>query len=217
MTVSCSKNKAIKIWDAIDYTKTMSLPGNKALFSPSGNKIITIHSAFTATLWNAQTLQALTTEKPLILQGHTNRINSAVFNSAEDKVLTISKDKTALLWNALTGTVLVTFKGHEKTIISGAFNDSEDQIVTTSKDHTAKIWDAKKGTLLVTLGIASTLKDMNLYFFTWALFNKTDDHLITLSTRRTLELWDISSVKQIELDKAEFLNKGTKELDCCLQ
>jgi len=65
----------------------------QAAFSPRGRYIVSAHWNNNVFVWDASTLQQLTT-----LEGHSNFVRSAAFSSDGERFVTASDDGTARVW-----------------------------------------------------------------------------------------------------------------------
>ncbi|HLP59584.1 MAG TPA: caspase family protein, partial [Candidatus Deferrimicrobium sp.] len=142
---------------------------NSAVFSHSGNKMLTASEDKTVKLWDPQgkLLQEFT---------HENAVTSAVFSPDDQTILTVSRDKAARLWN-LQGRLMQEFT-HEKIVTSAVFSPDGLTILTASNDNTARLWNLQ-GELLK---VISHRSDVNA-----ARFSPDGTKIFTLS--RNLNAW----------------------------
>jgi len=103
-------------------------------FSSDGTKLIVGYDNGTARLWEKHD------STYVILEGHTDIINSVAFSPDGTKILTTSSDGTARLWN-YSGTQITVLKGHQDEIYFGAFSLDGSEIFTGSIDGTIKAWN----------------------------------------------------------------------------
>mmetsp|Transcript_88963 Transcript_88963/g.272477 ORF Transcript_88963/g.272477 Transcript_88963/m.272477 type:complete len:123 (-) Transcript_88963:351-719(-) len=90
---------------------------SSAVFSPTGDRVLTASTDGSAIMWNASTGEVLQR-----FTGHSGSVTSAVFSPTGDYVLTTAWDSPAKLWNALSGEVLNAFVGSgEGGVQSAAF------------------------------------------------------------------------------------------------
>lgn len=142
---------------------------NCAVFSPSGNRMLTASEDKTAKLWDLQ-------GKLLQEFKHENPVTSAVFSPDERTILTVSRDKSARLWN-LQDQLLQKFT-HEKIVNSAVFSPDGRAILTASDDNTARLWNPQ-GELLK---VISHRSDVNA-----ARYSPDGTRILTLS--RDLNAW----------------------------
>jgi WD40 repeat protein len=114
-------------------------------FNLAGDRVVIGSADGTVRIWNS------TTDKTLLIKGHSKTIISASLNSVGDKLVTGSSDGTAKVWNVKTGELLYALEGHEGSISSVSFNPDGDKIITASTDGITRIWDAETGNVLRTL------------------------------------------------------------------
>jgi WD40 repeat protein len=106
-------------------------------FSPDGRRIVTGSSEGNATVWDAQTGEAI-----LKLKGHADIVFSAVYSPDGKRIVTGSFDHTAKVWDAQTGKETLTLKGHSDHVFSAVYSPDGKRIVTASRDATARVWYA---------------------------------------------------------------------------
>jgi WD40 repeat protein/energy-coupling factor transporter ATP-binding protein EcfA2 len=152
-----------------------------ALFSPSGEQILTASADNTAKIWNR-------TGKPLATLNHKDVVLSAVFSPNGKRILTASADSTAKLWER-SGKLIATLQ-HKGAVRSAAFCPNGTLILTSSEDKTAKLWD-RLGNLLATL--------MHQSYVQSAVFSPNGKQILTASTDSTAKLWDRSGKLLITL------------------
>lgn len=158
----------------------------RAVFDPSGQRILTGSLDQTARIWNARTGQQL-----LILSGHTGFISSVSFSPDGTLALTTSYDGTARIWDSRTGAVRRILKGHVEPIEMGAFSPLGDRVVTAGHDHMARIWDSRTGQQLALLsGHADRV--------TVATFLPNGRAVLTASYDKTVRLWDSQTGVQLK-------------------
>ena len=108
---------------------------NVALFSPSGDLVVTASDDGTARIWHADG-----SGESIILEGHTDRVNAASFSPSGDLVVTASSDGTARIWHADGSGESIILEGHTDRVNAASFSPSGDLVVTVSSDDTARIW-----------------------------------------------------------------------------
>ena len=90
-------------------------------------------------------LLALTGDKTLILEGHSDFVTSVALSPDGRQALTGALDRTMRLWDATNGTFIRTFIGHTRAIQDVAFSPAGDQALSVSDDHTMRLWDLASG------------------------------------------------------------------------
>jgi WD40 repeat protein/serine/threonine protein kinase len=108
---------------------------NTAVFSPSGDRILTASDDETARVWSLAGGLVTT------LSAHEDRVRSAAFSPSGDRIVTTSDDMTARIWDR-EGRPLTVLRGHEDYVVSAEFSASGDRILTVSWDRTARLWSS---------------------------------------------------------------------------
>ncbi len=80
------------------------------VFSPDGNRLLTISDDRTARVWDAASGQEI-----LQLAGHPGWVWAAAYSPDGSRIATVSETE-AMLWDAESGQKLLTFGGHLNTI-----------------------------------------------------------------------------------------------------
>ena len=173
-----------------------------AVFSPSGDAVLTASWDGTARLWDART-----GELKAVLEGHTDRVVSAAFDRSGNAVVTASLDKTARLWDARTGELKAVLEGHTDALHSAAFNRSGDAVVTAGWDRTARIWDA-------TTGEPKAVLEGHHGPVYSAVFNRSGDAVLTASRDGTARIWNLWNLTVEEETCVICHESMTKTLPC---
>jgi WD40 repeat protein/serine/threonine protein kinase/tetratricopeptide (TPR) repeat protein len=154
VTGGISANKGIPgsgvyVWDARTGKVLVQMKTNgdndavlSVSYSKDGTRIVTGGIGRTATLWNAQTGEAL-----LELKGHTDAVSSAAFNPDATRVVTGSLDGTVRVWDERTGTTLVELRGDSNPVNEVSFSPDGTRIVSASRGTPYKpgrvfLWEA---------------------------------------------------------------------------
>lgn len=104
-----------RVYDSATHNCLANMSGHKGeiskvIFSPQGNRLLTVSSDKTARLWDAVTgdcVQVRQAHTPAcdghvtwlqVLEGHGDEVFSSAFNYEGDIILTGSKDNTCRLW-----------------------------------------------------------------------------------------------------------------------
>jgi WD40 repeat protein len=134
-----------ELWGTRPWRMITTLPGAKyavsrALFSPDGLRILTVHNFDrVARVWDGRTGTLLS-----VLEGHPEPINLAVFSPDASLVATAS-DPTIKLFEAKTGHLLRNLRGHLGQVTSMQFIKKGTQILAAAKDGAVRIWDTASG------------------------------------------------------------------------
>jgi len=202
--VTASGDKTARVWDTASARSLVVLQGHtgqveSAAFSPDGTRVVTASADKTARVWDAPWFRVrvnrnapitLLGHSLVVLQGHTDGVNSAAFNPDGTRIVTASDDNTARVWDAASGHNLAVLQGHTRTVYSAAFSADGARIVTASYDNTARVWDAASGRSLAVLqghtgGVIS------------AAFSPDGTRIVTASEDKTARLWDAASGRSL--------------------
>ena len=122
------------------------MPVTAVAYAPDGRSVATGGDGVTATIWDVDSGQRLTT-----LRGHGGTVIGVAFAPDGQTVATASADHTAIIWDAATGEVLHTLDRHTDWIRAVAFSPDGRTVATASDDKTAIIWDTTTGQPVTTL------------------------------------------------------------------
>lgn len=199
--VFANSDRTVRVWEIGSSQAPLVLPHEQgvsnALFSPDGNKILTIAGSL-AQLWDTNG-NLLTT-----LRGHDGIILQAGFSANGNKILTSSADGTARLWDisapkdATTGKELAMLNGHTDSVTSAQFSPDGNEIVTASYDHTARLWDTIN---FAKIHILRGHEDRVL----GAEFSADGKKIVTASYDNTVRLWDALAGKELAILRADEL------------
>ncbi|MGZ8844875.1 MAG: WD40 repeat domain-containing protein [Pyrinomonadaceae bacterium] len=198
---------SVKLWDIEAGRLKATLPHQKryqygegadVVFNPNGSTIAT-SSQDTAYLWDAKTLQLLTTlvdqsveipTGPLGLRtlkgfSHESTIYTLMFSPDRRTLATASRDGTAKLWDGANGKLIATLR-HKRGVASLAFSTDGRTVATGSKDRTARLWDVATGHLIATLEHRGDV---------WALAFSPDGKMLATGSdnEKVVNLWNAST------------------------
>ena len=116
------------------------------VFSPAGDRVVTVSLSGTARLWHAD---ATPVERPdgagQVVLGQGQAVTSVAFSPSGDRIVTASKDGKARVWNAdgapyySDGRQIVL--DHGTAELKGAvFGPQGERILTAAVDGTARLW-----------------------------------------------------------------------------
>lgn len=172
-----------------------------AVFSPSGDLVLTAAEDGTATLWDAKT-----GERKEVLgrmestAHHTGPLNWATFSTRGDKAITVSDDHTARLWNVSDGAAShILQHADDELVLSAAFHPRDNVVVTSTTKSRLYFWDVSTGRLLA----IKIVHDPEIIYF--VAFDPSGDRLITASRDGTARLIDTRIDLQSIIDKARVL------------
>ena len=90
-------------------------------------------------------IKDITNDDEIILEGHTEQVNSAKFSSDSKMIVSASNDKTIRVWNTETGQELKRLEGHMDDVNCAVFSPDMKTIISVSADKTTRIWDVDTG------------------------------------------------------------------------
>jgi WD40 repeat protein len=101
--VSGSRDKSVRVWDALTGNEKLVLNGHtnrvkSVAFSADGSSIVSGSYDNSVRVWDA-----LTGNEKLVLNGHTDEVNSVTFSADGSSIVSGSDDKSVRVWDALTG------------------------------------------------------------------------------------------------------------------
>lgn len=144
-----------QLYDAEGFRFINDLVGHSgpildAVFTPDGEKVVTISSDNTAKLWGCRYGSEIETLDPA-----SGAIQSAAFSRDGGRlVLATARDAWVYAVPEIDEKpgVLATLQGHSASLLHAAFSPDGRRLVTASSDNTAKLWDASRSyELLATL------------------------------------------------------------------
>ena len=105
----------------------------------------------------------------LVVEGHTEVVQSVIFSHNGSCIVSGSDDQTILIWDAEMGKpVGELFQGHTSVVFSVAFLPDGKHVVSGSVDKTFWIWDAETGELPGRKAILRTHKlGVVCHIFAW--------------------------------------------------
>ncbi len=184
--VSGSRDKTLRIWDAVSGILLITLQGHEgdvmaAAWSADGRRIVSGGADKTVRLWDATSGAALAE-----LRGHTAAITSVAFSPLGRQIASGSDDKSIRLWEATSGVESARLTGHESSVNSIAFSPDDEHLVTGSDDKTVRLWNAASGACQdILFGHDSKVK--------YVAYSADGRQIISVSTAAKLLLWDAAS------------------------
>ncbi|PPQ90908.1 hypothetical protein CVT25_007869, partial [Psilocybe cyanescens] len=113
---------------------------NAVAFSADGSRIISGSTDRLVQVWDA-----LTGDKKLVLNGHTDSVYSVAFSCDGSHIISGSMDGSVRVWDVLTGNEKLVLNGHTNLVNSVAFSSDGSCIISGSRDKSVRVWDALTG------------------------------------------------------------------------
>ena len=192
--VSASRDKTVRIWDAmtgkqvgeplVGHTEAVRF----ATFSPDSKYIVSASWDKTVRIWDVKTGKQIGGP----LEGHTGEVNSTTFSPDSQYIVSASWDKTVRIWDVKTGKQIGgPLVGHTEAVNSATFSPDGKYIVSASDDKTVRIWDTKTGKQIGGPLVGHT-KAVNS-----ATFSPDGKYIVLPSNDKTIRICDAKTGKQI--------------------
>jgi WD40 repeat protein/3',5'-cyclic AMP phosphodiesterase CpdA len=144
----------IQLWDPatgrqlrrLANTDTRLVTLECAIFSPTGDRLVTVSNDGRLNLLNLDTYRY---ERYLDVESAP--IWAVAFSPSGEELATANDDDTVRLWYRTTGRLVHTLAEHRGRVRSIAFSADGSLIATGCDDSAVRLWDAESGTLLRTL------------------------------------------------------------------
>ncbi len=184
--VSASRDRTLKVWDAITGGEALTLRGHTntvkaCAISRDGSLIISASDDRTLKLWSTETGATLHT-----LSGHTGVVWDCALSHDGSFIVSASYDKTLRIWDALTGETLRVLEGHTQSVQGCAVSPDGSFIVSASYDKTLKVWETQTGTTV------NTLHGHKNAVVACAI-SPDGSFIVSASRDNTLKVWDAST------------------------
>ncbi len=119
----------------------------KAVWSPSGDRILTASADGTAKVLDANTLEELAN-----YEGHSRAVLSAAWAPGDELAATSSVDQTIQLWEVATGKRVRALSNHVGSVNDLAFRPNAGEgppiLASISEDRTLRLWQPTIGRLM---------------------------------------------------------------------
>ena len=153
---------------------------SSAHFSPDGASLVTASWDCSATVWDAQTGEALT--PPL---KHGLPVLEAAFDPTGQWIATASRDQTAGLWEADTGRLLILLP-HRHEVGRVLFSPDGRVLATASGDHQVSLWRVPDG-------VPATSRPLHHADRIQAMSFSSDGQWLATASAGIARVWDIRS------------------------
>ena len=202
---------------------------NQCAFDPSGTRLVTSSSDYTARLWSVPDLSLLA-----VLNDHDDDVEMSVFHPTDELVATASRDHQVRVFD-LHGKLIHRFRGHKADVISVEWAAGGDELITSSDDGTVKRWSMSTGGLVEDIDLGGVETDTVVIDPVGVLYAGNDlgeivvirptgtqrvtahlagikrlvlaadrNLLISLSYDRTMQLWDVSGPVPVQVTETSF-------------
>jgi WD40 repeat protein len=184
--VSASRDKTLKVWDAITGAERLSLCGHSGYVhdcavSPDGSFIVSASHDRTLKVWDA-----VTGVERLSFTGHTDCIGGCAVSPDGSFIVSASNDHTLKMWDTVTGAERLSLCGHSGYVHDCAVSPDGSFIVSASHDHTLKVWDVVTGTERLSLtGHTDCVGGCAV--------SPDGSFIVSASNDHTLKVWDTST------------------------
>jgi WD40 repeat protein/serine/threonine protein kinase/tetratricopeptide (TPR) repeat protein len=196
-------NLPARLWDVATGKLIRLLQGDRpiqwAVFSPNGQRILTIEMEAMLRVWETETGKQLWT-----FRTSANHMDQSSF-SPDGRKLMVPWLKSARLVDMESGGELTCLR-HYGLVISANFSPDGRRIVTCSRDQTVRIWDTATGEQLVLLdGLVEKNKTENSQDgrpgpnnVKSASFSSNGTMLLTASENES-RIWDVETGKLVNV------------------
>jgi WD40 repeat protein len=179
------------LWDLLGkkFVEIQADPNNYGriyssdLFSPDGQKFVTVTTNGTFNLWN------LTGQKITEVKAHQNGIRSVKFSPDGQRFITeASAETTAKIWD-ISGRLIAELKGHNYAVTRIRVSSNGQRLITTDVANRIRLWDWS-GQLIATLDNPGEIASINF---------SPDGNLLIVATSQKVRLFDVAGKLIVDL------------------
>ena len=185
-----TSSSSITIWDAETGKRLQKLDNksaNSAFFSHDDKFVVSTSNGNSIRIWDVETIM-----KFLILEGHTDQVNTTVYSPDSQRIASASTDSTIIIWDAKTGKQIgKPLEGHTDQVNDAAFSPDGKRIVSASADSSIRIWDAKTGKQ-IGKPLEGHKDGVNS-----AAFSNDGKYIVSASDDNTIKIWNVKTGKVI--------------------
>jgi WD40 repeat protein len=182
----------IQIWDAHSGELVKTLKGHKqavydALFSPSGQQIISTSWDGTIRIWDVSTgkcVRVIGDEYNPLTERHFG-VSLCVGVSPDGKKLLSTYNHNEIeIWDVENGICEDTLKGHMNTITKINYSNDGRYIVSSSLDGTAKLWNVQTKECIMDISFhTNSVSDIS--------FSHDDKYIVSASSDSLIQIWNV--------------------------
>ena len=133
---------------------------------------------------------------PIVMEGHTDRVNTIEYSPDGSRLVTASDDNTAIVWDIGAAAPVTTLRGHTAGLTTARFSANGARVVTAGFDATARVWNTGTGKLVAVLeGHTGIIND--------ARYCPSGGNVVTAGEDGTARVWKTLTGEQQFLLDAE--------------
>ncbi len=156
-----------------------------AVFSPDGQRVLTICQDRCARMWNIATGKQIGSSF-----AHAAAVVQASFSPDGERVLTASADGTARVWRAKTGEPVTPLLKHGSAVYGACFDSTGRHVLTFGEDRRVRVWDANNGEAVgPALRHVEAVND--------AIFSPDGRYVLTTSADGAARVWDYGTGEEV--------------------
>ena len=146
LLITASGDGFAKLWDVSPagshelLAVATDVPATFSAYSADGKWLATGTEYGDAAIWDA-----MSGERLVVLNGHTDRIVGGGFSPDGSLLVTSSEDGTARVWDAASGSELLVVTEHADKVWSSTFSPEGNIIATGGLDGLAAVWSVPDG------------------------------------------------------------------------